>query len=32
LIIKYLRPYAPELHLIEILWRRIKYTGRPFSA
>jgi len=32
LIIKYLRPYSPELHLIEILWRRIKYTWLPFSA
>ena len=26
LIIKYLSPYSPELNLIEILWRRIKYT------
>lgn len=32
LIIKYLPPYAPELNLIEILWRRIKYTWLPFSA
>jgi transposase len=32
LVIKYLRPYAPELNLIEILWRRIKYTWFPFSA
>jgi hypothetical protein len=32
LIIKYLPPYAPELHRIEILWRRIKYTWLPFSA
>jgi hypothetical protein len=32
LIIKYLRPYSPELNLIEILWRRIKYTWLPFSA
>jgi hypothetical protein len=32
LIIKYLSPYSPELNLIEILWRRIKYTGLPFSA
>ena len=31
-IIKYLPPYAPELNLIEILWRRIKYTWLPFSA
>ena len=32
LIITYLPPYAPELNLIEILWRRIKYTWLPFSA
>ena len=32
LIIKYLPPYSPELHLIEILWRRITYTWLPFSA
>ena len=32
LIIKYLTPYSPELNLIEILWRRIKYTWLPFSA
>jgi transposase len=32
LIIKYLPPYAPELNLIEILWRCIKYTWLPFSA
>jgi transposase len=32
LIIKYLSPYSPELNLIEILWRRIKYTWLPFSA
>jgi len=25
LIIKYLPPYAPELNLIEILWRFMKY-------
>src|SRR2546425_6179367 len=29
---KYLTPYAPELNLIEILWRNIKYTWLPFSA
>ncbi len=28
----YLSPYSPELNLIEILWRRIKYTWLPFSA
>ena len=32
LSIKYLPPYSPELNLIEILWRRIKYTWLPFSA
>src|SRR5256712_8916798 len=32
LIITYLPPYSPELNLIEILWRRIKYTWLPFSA
>lgn len=32
LIIKYLPPYSPELNLIEILWRRIKYDWLPFSA
>jgi len=29
---QYLSPYSPELNLIEILWRRIKYTWLPFSA
>jgi transposase len=32
LIIKYLPPYSPELNLIEILWRFMKYTWLPFSA
>ena len=32
LIIKYLSTYSPELNLIEILWRRIKYSWLPFSA
>lgn len=32
LISKYWPPYSPELNLIEILWRRIKYTWLPFSA
>jgi transposase len=32
LLIKYLPPYSPELNLIEILWRRIKYAWLPFSA
>jgi transposase len=31
-IIKYLPTYSPELNLIEILWRRIKYDWLPFSA
>jgi transposase len=32
LLIKYLIPYAPELNLIEILWRHIKYFWLPFAA
>ena len=32
LVIKFLSSYSPELNLIEILWRRIKYTWLPFSA
>jgi transposase len=32
LIIKYLPSYAPELNLIEILWRFMKYYWLPFSA
>src|SRR5215471_6396174 len=32
LIIKYLPPYSPELNLIELLWRFIKYHWLPFSA
>jgi hypothetical protein len=32
LIIKYLPPYSPELNLIEILWRFMKYQWLPFSA
>ena len=32
LIIKYLPVYSPELNLIEILWRFIKYYWFPFSA
>jgi len=31
-IIKYLPSYSPELHLIEILWRFIKYYWLPFSV
>ena len=32
LILKYLASYSPELNLIEILWRHIKYFWLPFSA
>lgn len=32
LLIKYLPPYSPELNLIEILWRFIKYKWLPLSA
>ncbi len=32
LFLKYLPPYCPELNLIEILWRKIKYEWLPFSA
>jgi transposase len=32
LIIKYLPSYSPELNLIEILWRFMKYYWLPFSA
>lgn len=32
LIVKYLPAYSPELNLIEILWRKIKYEWMPFSA
>ncbi|HET8671738.1 MAG TPA: transposase [Candidatus Saccharimonadales bacterium] len=32
LIIKYLPPYSPELNLIEILWRFMKYHWLPFSS
>lgn len=32
LIVKYLPSYSPELNLIEILWRFIKYSWLPFSA
>lgn len=32
LIIKYLPSYAPELNLIEILWRFMKYSWLPFAA
>ncbi len=32
IILKYLPAYSPELNLIEILWRFIKYHWIPFSA
>ena len=32
LISKYLPSYSPELNLLEILWRFIKYYWLPFSA
>ena len=31
-IIVNIPPYSPELNLIEILWRKIKYEWMPFSA
>lgn len=32
LTLKYLPPYCPELNLIEILWRKIKYEWLPLAA
>lgn len=32
LIVKFLPPYSPELNLIEILWKKIKYEWLPLSA
>jgi len=32
LFVKFLPEYSPELNLIEILWRFIKYAWLPFSA
>ena len=32
LAVKFLPPYCPELNLIEILWRKIKYEGLPLAA
>lgn len=32
LFLYYLPPYCPELNLIEILWRFIKYRWLPFTA
>ena len=31
-LIFFLPPYSPELNLIEILWRKIKYNWIPFDA
>jgi DDE superfamily endonuclease len=30
--VKFLPPYSPELNLIEILWRKIKYEWLPLDA
>jgi len=32
LYVKFLPPYCPELNLIEILWRKIKYEWLPLDA
>lgn len=32
LTILYIAPYSPELNIIEILWKKIKYEWMPFSA
>jgi transposase len=32
LIIVPISPYSPELNIIEIVWRKIKYEWMPFSA
>ena len=32
LYLKFLPPYSPELNLIEILWRKIKYEWLPLDA
>lgn len=32
LSIVHISPYSPELNIIEILWRKIKYEWMPFSA
>ena len=31
-LINFLPPYSPELNLVEILWRRIKYQWLGFDA
>ena len=32
LYVKFLPPYCPELNLIELLWRKIKYEWLPLDA
>ena len=32
LFVEFLPAYSPELNIIEILWRKIKYEWLPFSA
>ncbi len=32
LFVKFLSSYSPDLNIIEILWRKIKYDWIPFSA
>ena len=32
IVVLYLPAYSPELNLIEVLWRRIKYSWLPLSA
>ena len=32
LAVKFIPPYCPELNLIEILWRKIKYEWLPLNA
>ena len=32
LTIVHIAPYSPELNIIEIVWRKIKYEWMPFSA
>ena len=32
LAVKFIPPYCPELNLIEILWRKIKYEWLPLDA
>ena len=32
LYVQFLPPYCPELNLIEILWRKIKYEWLPLDA